>query len=75
MNIVYDNNIFYHQKSGGGSVVFYELLQRALNDKELNCQFIEYGHTDNPYQDKLMIPRSRVTERRPSSLLYNRFFP
>lgn len=46
MNIVYDNIIFSLQRSGGISVVWAELLKRAINDKKLSLKFIEYDNSN-----------------------------
>ena len=59
MRIVYDNIIFGYQKSGGISVVWGELLRRALRDG-LDLSFIEFTPTENLVRRELDIPRERI---------------
>lgn len=58
MDIVFDNIIFSLQKAGGISVVWNELLKRALLDKDLNLHFIE-NRNDNIFRKDLSIPESK----------------
>ena len=54
MKIIYDNIIFSIQKSGGISVVWYELIKRLLNEKSVVTEFIEYSNcNDNNFRKKL----------------------
>lgn len=55
MDILLDNIIFLLQKSGGISVVWFELLHRLLKDKEFNLKFIDF-QTDNIFRANLNIP-------------------
>ena len=58
--IIFDNIIFYWQRSGGISVVWYELMKRFLAH-DTNVGFIDYDATsDNEYYGKLRIPISKV---------------
>ena len=58
MRIVYDNIIFASQKFGGGiSVVWGELLKRALQDG-LDLSFVEFEPVSNPIRKGLSIPDS-----------------
>ena len=66
MRIVYDNIIFSSQKSGGISVVWGELLRRALRDG-LDLSFVEFTPTDNLVRQDLQIPRQLVRQT-PASL-------
>lgn len=59
MRIVYDNIIFGYQKSGGISVVWGELLKRALRDG-LDLSFVEFTPTENLVRGDLDIPRDRI---------------
>lgn len=43
MQVLYDNIIFAIQRMGGISVVWQELLQRALHDPELKCRVLDYA--------------------------------
>lgn len=52
MKIVYDNIIFGGQKSGGISVVWYELLSRAIRDN-LDVQFVDFADNHNIMREKL----------------------
>ncbi len=56
MRIVYDNIIFASQRSGGISVVWSELLQRALRDAELDLSFVEFAPVDNLQRQGLDLP-------------------
>lgn len=62
INIVIDNIIFYWQKSGGISVVAFELIRRALNRCQMfNIMFIEYENSlDNKFRKRLEIPRDSI---------------
>lgn len=55
MEIILDNIIFQLQKAGGISVVWYELLQRILKEKEFKTRFIDIPN-DNIFRAKLNIP-------------------
>lgn len=52
MKIVYDNIIFGGQKTGGISVVWYELLSRALRDN-LDVRFVDFPDNHNIMREKL----------------------
>ena len=47
MKIIYDNIIFSGQKTGGISVVWYELLKRIILDARFVCLFIEDSNCKN----------------------------
>jgi len=59
MNIYYDNIIFSLQKSGGISVVWFELLQRILNDSELNVKFLDFPN-NNIFRKRLIISPEKI---------------
>ncbi len=59
MNLFLDNIIFALQKSGGISVLWYELLQRILNDPELNPLFLE-APNNNFFRANLTINEDKV---------------
>jgi glycosyltransferase involved in cell wall biosynthesis len=56
MKIVFDNIVFSLQRSGGISVVWYEILKRMLDNKKFDLSFLEYnGATENIFRKKLEI--------------------
>lgn len=55
MQLLFDNIIFAIQRMGGISVVWQELLQRALRDPELRCRVLDYAN-DNVCRQALDIP-------------------
>ena len=55
MCLFYDNIVFDLQKSGGVSVVWYELLRRMVRDNSFNIRYIDNGGVINPYRRKLNI--------------------
>lgn len=60
MKVVYDNIIFAKQKGGGGiSVVWGELLKRALRDG-FDLSFVEFSPMENIVRDELPIPADRT---------------
>lgn len=63
VNILYDNKAYYIQKSGGVSVVCYELQGRVMSNDRLKCKFINYGESENDYLRRLHIPDNKITDR------------
>lgn len=59
-DFIFDNIAFSLQKSGGISVVWYELLKRILKEASLNTRFIDYGNGFNPYRDALDIDEEKI---------------
>ncbi|HET6557961.1 MAG TPA: glycosyltransferase family 1 protein [Prolixibacteraceae bacterium] len=55
MNIIFDNIIFSLQQAGGISVVWFELIKRALKDPDLNAYFLEELN-QNIFRKQLNIP-------------------
>ena len=57
-----DNIIFYLQKSGGISVVWYELISRLLTESKYSVKFIEYRtRIKNIFYDKLdLVSRQKI---------------
>ena len=47
MKLILDNIIFCIQRMGGISVVWQELLQRALCDPDLDCTILDYDKGQN----------------------------
>lgn len=54
MNLFFDNIIFSLQKSGGISVVWFELLQRILKEKEIDSRFLDFPN-NNIFRSNLNI--------------------
>ncbi len=67
--IVFDNILFRWQKSGGISVVWYELLKR-ISDKTSDYKILEYNKSKetNSLRAQLHIPQDKIT------VLSDRFF-
>ncbi len=63
MKIIFDNIIFYWQRSGGISVVWYELINRFLKGNDY-VRFIDYGNTENQYRNKLNISKSQIIKNK-----------
>ena len=59
MEVVFDNIIFALQKHGGISVVWNELLKRAINDKNVNSSFIDFNGI-NLLRQELEIPSNSI---------------
>ena len=55
MNVLFDNIIFNLQSTGGISVVWYQLLRRAMRDESFNKRFISYDNS-NDYYHQLTLP-------------------
>ena len=65
MKLLFDNIIFDLQKSGGISVVWYELLSRLLNDasRKDDIRFLDNPHADNHLRPLLQIPQDSIIGR------------
>lgn len=61
MNVIFDNIIFFLQRSGGGTVYWIELINRLLNDSEFAPSFIDF-QTQNIFSENLSIPKSMILE-------------
>lgn len=61
--ILFDNVVFDLQKSGGISVVWYELVRRFLENNTLDVSFIDNGNTTNKYRKDLNIAVSAISGR------------
>jgi mannosyltransferase len=73
MKIIYDNIIFSIQKSGGISVVWYELIKRLLNEKSVVTEFIEYSNcNDNIFRKNLDIASINKKTRKQNK--FKRYF-
>jgi glycosyltransferase involved in cell wall biosynthesis len=59
MKLIFDNIIFSLQKTGGISVVWYELIKRAIEDSEIQTKFIE-SKNHNLFRKFLNIPNSSL---------------
>ena len=60
MKIVIDNIIFGLQKSGGISVVWFELLKRLLKENNISVEFVEPKSNKNTLHEKLEIKKSNI---------------
>lgn len=60
MHVVFDNIVFMIQRTGGISVVWQELLQRALVDDSFTKQVLDYP-CDNLCRKELQIPADMLT--------------
>ncbi len=61
MQIYFDNIIFSLQRVGGISVVYYELIKRALEDNDLDIYFLEEANK-NIFRQLLSISPNRILE-------------
>lgn len=59
MKLILDNIIFSIQKAGGISVVWYELINRALKDPDIETLFIDES-SPNIFRNQLDIPKHRI---------------
>ena len=57
LRIVFDNIIFSLQRTGGISVVWYEILKRFLSTEQ-KISFIEFTFIDNLQRALLLIPKT-----------------
>lgn len=71
-----DNIIFYLQKSGGISVVWYELISRLLTEGKFSIKFVEYRtKATNMFYDKLDLVNKQKVFIRLFCLNVQRFLP
>jgi len=74
MKCLLDNIIFSLQKSGGASVVWYELISRLLSDHDCDLHFIEYCNANqNIFRRRLNIPCGLLTVSNDSLLKVARY--
>jgi len=75
MNILYDNIIFSLQKSGGISVMWAELIKRALKTSD-DISFVEYENAaTNLFRGALDIPERSIRMYKNKALKVRRYFP
>lgn len=76
MSIVcFDNVVFDLQKSGGISVVWYELL-RKVQSCSLDIRYLDSGFSQNNYRSQLEIPQEKVNSPlRKVPLCIDRYLP
>ncbi len=60
MNIVFDNVVFDLQRSGGISVVWYELLRRLQCDVSYEAKYVDNDNHQNPYRRQLQIDTVQI---------------
>jgi len=74
IHITFDNIVFGLQKAGGISVVWYELLKRALKDNNVSAKVLDYGK-DNIFRRLLDIPIDTVISDKDKVTLWDRYRP
>lgn len=74
MKVVFDNIVFSLQKTGGISVVWYELLKRISNNKMLNSIYVEYNGYENIFRKMLVIDPQQIHLRNSFALSLKRYF-
>ena len=75
MAMIYlDNIIFSLQKSGGISVVWYELLNRYIQKPLIDYQCIEYSEYLNIFRRKIILPFDKVRILSSRFLFLKRYF-
>ena len=75
MAMIYlDNIIFSLQKSGGISVVWYELLNRYIQKPLIDYQCIEYSEYSNIFRRKIILPFDKVRILSSRFLFLKRYF-
>ncbi len=73
--IVFDNIIFSLQRTGGISVVWFELLSRFLRDRPQEGRFLEYaGACLNIFRKQLAIDERQLVRKRSALLFLRRYF-
>ena len=63
MQVYYDNIVFDIQRSGGISVVWYELLKRIQKDSTINPLYIDNNSKINKYRHLLKIDDGEIVKR------------
>ncbi len=61
--LLFDNIVFDLQKSGGISVVWYELLCRMLRENGANMSFVDNNSSSNGYRSKIHINGDSIVKR------------
>lgn len=67
--IVYDNIIFFLQKSGGISVYWRALIEHLLRNQNLDIKFIEYSKTNNIFRKDLNLSKDKLVIRKKFPIL------
>lgn len=70
----FDNIVFDLQKSGGISVVWYELLRRISQDHDFCIRYIDNRGNTNPYRRKLDIQNNMILKG-DSCITVSRYLP
>jgi mannosyltransferase len=76
LKVIYDNIVFNLQRSGGISVYWKELIDRVINEENVDVSFIEYeGSEENIFRKQLKIP-SNMKQLKSSfpNIKINRYF-
>ena len=74
MQVLYDNIVFDIQRSGGISVVWYELLKRIRQNSTMNPMYIDNNSNFNQYRHLLNIDDSEIIKRDVFPAI-SRYFP
>ena len=76
LHLIIDNIIFYLQKSGGISVVWYELISRLVNDYRSQLKVLEYKiNPQNIFYDELQLSNRQKIFMHLYCLKIQRFLP
>jgi len=62
MKLLLDNIVFSLQKSGGVSVVWFELVSRLLNESKIDLNFLDYPNT-NIFRKNLNLPIQQISNQ------------
>lgn len=73
INILYDNIIFELQKAGGISKVWYSLIIRLKENKNLKISYVEGSKVNNIFRSKIIIKNERLIKDKSLPLLFRRF--
>ena len=60
MRILFDNIVFDLQKSGGISIVWYELLKRLQHENGAECLYVDNHASQNPFRNLLNIDNRNI---------------
>lgn len=63
MEIIIDNIVFYLQITGGISVVWFEIINRLMKERNVNLKFIEHGDSNNIFRKDLNINKELILNR------------
>ncbi|MDE6879395.1 MAG: glycosyltransferase family 4 protein [Odoribacter sp.] len=73
--IIFDNIVFSLQRTGGISVVWYELLRRYLKEFPAYAHFIDYDAWNNIFRKQLELPTDKIIFSDASFFKLKRYLP